>query len=133
MRRLKDMIIVRDGLGIDEQSKAKTGGADNMHLMNDARAMVRVWGEGFLPYASQGRGKVIVEGYQEMQRDGAIFVYFVTHRNSFPRPDERGGEQVGSPDHGSDSLVQSSRRIQCSGDERSFEACAGPGPEGTVS
>lgn len=41
-----------------------------MHLMNDARAMVRVWGEGFLPYASQGRGKVIVEGYQDMQRDG---------------------------------------------------------------
>ena len=44
-----------------------------MHLMNDARAMVRVWGEGFLPYASQGRGKVIVEGYQEMQRDGNAF------------------------------------------------------------
>ena len=44
-----------------------------MHLMNDARAMVRVWGEGFLPYASQGRGKVIVEGYQDMQRDGIRF------------------------------------------------------------
>lgn len=43
-----------------------------MHLMNDARSMVRVWGEGFLPYASQGRGKVIVEGYQDMQRDGAF-------------------------------------------------------------
>ena len=43
-----------------------------MHLMNDARAMVRVWGEGFLPYASQGRGKVIVEGYQDMQRDGSF-------------------------------------------------------------
>lgn len=40
--------------------------------MNDARAMVRVWGEGFLPYASQGRGKVIVEGYQDMQRDGSF-------------------------------------------------------------
>lgn len=47
-----------------------------MHLMNDARAMVRVWGEGFLPYASQGRGKVIVEGYQEMQRDGNVFLCF---------------------------------------------------------
>lgn len=44
-----------------------------MHLMNDARAMVRVWGEGFLPYASQGRGKVIVEGYQDMQRSGIRF------------------------------------------------------------
>ena len=102
---------MRDGLGINEQSKAKTGGADNMHLMNDARAMVRVWGEGFLPYASQGRGKVIVEGYQEMQRDGAIFIRSIIHRNSFPRPDERGGEQVGSPDNGPDSLVQSSRRV----------------------
>ena len=56
-----------------DQYKAKTGGADNMHLMNDARAMVRVWGEGFLPYASQGRGKVIVEGYQDMQRSGIRF------------------------------------------------------------
>ncbi|KAK8820549.1 hypothetical protein WA577_006609 [Blastocystis sp. JDR] len=63
MRRLKEMIL----------TKGKTGGADNMHLMNDARAMVRVWGEGFLPYASQGRGKVIVEGYQDMQRDGIRF------------------------------------------------------------
>ena len=44
-----------------------------MHLMNDARAMVRVRGEGFLPYASQGRGKVIVEGYQDMQRSGIRF------------------------------------------------------------
>ena len=58
---------------VDDQYKAKTGGADNMHLMNDARAMVRVWGEGFLPYASQGRGKVIVEGYQDMQRSGIRF------------------------------------------------------------
>ena len=44
-----------------------------MHLMNDARNIVRVWGEGFLPYASQGRGKVIVEGYQDMQRSGIRF------------------------------------------------------------
>lgn len=82
-----------------------------MHLMNDARAMVRVWGEGFLPYASQGRGKVIVEGYQEMQRDGASRLRSVTYRNSFPCSDERGGEQVGSPDHCPDSVVQSSRHL----------------------
>ena len=44
-----------------------------MHLMNEARNIVRVWGEGFLPYASQGRGKVIVEGYQDMQRSGIRF------------------------------------------------------------
>lgn len=44
-----------------------------MHLMNDARNIVRVWGEGFLPFASQGRGKVIVEGYQDMQRSGIRF------------------------------------------------------------
>ena len=41
--------------------------------MNEAREIVRVWGEGFLPYASQGRGKVIVEGYQDMQRSGIRF------------------------------------------------------------
>lgn len=55
-----------------------------MHLMNDARAMVRVWGEGFLPYASQGRGKVIVEGYQEMQRDGKAVDLFSQQGIRFP-------------------------------------------------
>ena len=55
-----------------------------MHLMNDARAMVRVWGEGFLPYASQGRGKVIVEGYQEMQRDGKVVICSLSKGIRFP-------------------------------------------------
>ena len=105
-----------------------------MHLMNDARAMVRVWGEGFLPYASQGRGKVIVEGYQEMQRDGMCPLRSVMNRNPLPCSDERGGEQVGSHDYRSDTIVQSSRHAQCSGDgERPVEASPGLGSEGALS
>ena len=63
MRRCKEMIIDR----------SKTGGADNMHVANEAKNMIRLWGDAFMPYASSGRGRVIVEGYQDMQRDGIRF------------------------------------------------------------
>ncbi|KAK8789807.1 hypothetical protein WA158_006587 [Blastocystis sp. Blastoise] len=63
MRRCKEMIVDR----------SQTGGADNMHIANDCKAMIRRWGDAFMPYASSGRGRTIVEGYQDMQRDGIRF------------------------------------------------------------
>ena len=44
-----------------------------MHVMNKARTMMLEWGEAFLPFVSQGLGKTIVEGYQEMMNDGIRF------------------------------------------------------------
>lgn len=44
-----------------------------MKVMNSAKSIVREWGDAFMPYVSQGRGKVIVEGYQDMQRNGIHF------------------------------------------------------------
>lgn len=44
-----------------------------MKVMNSAKSIVREWGDAFIPYVSQGRGKVIVEGYQDMQRSGIHF------------------------------------------------------------
>lgn len=41
--------------------------------MNAAKIIVRDWADAFMPVVSQGRGKVIVEGYQDMQRSGIHF------------------------------------------------------------
>ena len=44
-----------------------------MKVMNSAKIIVRDWANAFMPVVSQGRGKVIVEGYQDMQRSGIHF------------------------------------------------------------
>ena len=44
-----------------------------MKTMNEAKSIVHEWAEAFMPFASQGRGKVIVEGFQDMQRSGIHF------------------------------------------------------------
>lgn len=44
-----------------------------MRVMNRARTMMLEWGEAFLPFVSQGLGKTIVQGYQEMMNDGIRF------------------------------------------------------------
>ena len=44
-----------------------------MRVMNKARAMMLEWGEAFRPLVSQGLGKSIVDGYQEMIKDGIRF------------------------------------------------------------
>ena len=44
-----------------------------MRVMNKARTMMLEWGEAFLPFVSQGLGKSIVDGYQEMIKDGIRF------------------------------------------------------------
>lgn len=44
-----------------------------MRVMNIARTMMLEWGEAFLPFVSQGFGKSIVGGYQEMMKDGIRF------------------------------------------------------------
>lgn len=90
-----------------------------MHLMNDARAMVRVWGEGFLPYASQGRGKVIVEGYQEMQRDGRVVYCFSSYLGVRfpPAPNEEENKwvpMVTAPTRSSASSSSSNSRSESS-------------------
>lgn len=74
-----------------------------MHLMNDARNIVRVWGEGFLPFASQGRGKVIVEGYQDMQRSGIRFPAPAGEETKWvpmvSPPSRKAAESVSEPSH----------------------------------
>ena len=44
-----------------------------MRVMNKARTMMLEWGEAFLPIVSQGFGKAIVQGYQEMMNEGIRF------------------------------------------------------------
>ena len=44
-----------------------------MRVMNKARTMMLEWGEAFRPLVSQGLGKSIVDGYQEMIKDGIRF------------------------------------------------------------
>jgi len=44
-----------------------------MKVMNSAKIIVRDWANAFMPVVSQGRGKVLVEGYQDMQCSGIHF------------------------------------------------------------
>lgn len=116
-----------------DMTKGKTGGADNMHLMNDARAMVRVWGEGFLPYASQGRGKVIVEGYQDMQRDGCSACSASRVGIRFrPAPNEEENKWVPMVSRRSAVLEHLCSHINVRGEQHADEARERPEPEGAV-
>lgn len=66
-----------------------------MHVANEAKNMIRLWGDAFMPYASSGRGRVIVEGYQDMQRDGMLNGLPLTSRHPIPSSSQR--HQVGAP------------------------------------
>ena len=44
-----------------------------MQVVNEAKKAIHEWGEAFLPLVSKGFGRVIVEGYRDMKRDGIQF------------------------------------------------------------
>lgn len=44
-----------------------------MQVVNEAKQAIHEWGEAFLPLVSKGCGRVIVEGYRDMKRDGIQF------------------------------------------------------------
>lgn len=44
-----------------------------MQVVNEAKKAMHEWGEAFLPLVSKGCGRVIVEGYRDMKRDGIQF------------------------------------------------------------